>query len=277
MEKKILILLVLCALLLFGCESSPSKKNKENHSESLKTEELSSDFDSTLDASTDDQPGKPWATETSQRIEGVSGETEQLSDVMEPPLNESIEVRSLKELAEMRDMVSCTDEEVLQAYLLSKSVNSKDDLTDFIALVDSIPYLELIEGEITWIYNSRGQSIDTGENYEVLYIATVAENGDWTRVEYFLSVENSEKEFAERLDSGEVTSVLAQPVTNRDGDMTVYAETRKKHPTESGDLLTYHTDLDGIYTRIVYYTATPDAVHVAALFENAVLSSLAAE
>ena len=72
----------------------------------------------------------------------------------EPPISISISVDSLAELDKMREMISCTDEEVLNNYLRSLSgggARSRDDLILFLNVLDSLPILEIIDGEIIWI------------------------------------------------------------------------------------------------------------------------------
>ena len=76
--------------------------------------------------------------------------------------NKYIAVRSVSELERMRGMSFCKDEATLNDYLITVEgggAESKEDLTTFVSLSDSIPYVKLIDGEITFIsYTSSNES-----------------------------------------------------------------------------------------------------------------------
>ena len=67
---------------------------------------------------------------------------------------ESISINSREKLKEMRQMAECEDEETLKSFL--RSVNgggakSREDLVEFLRLIDSIPILNFVDGTVTWI------------------------------------------------------------------------------------------------------------------------------
>jgi hypothetical protein len=167
-----------------------------------------------------------------------------------------IGVRSLAELEIMREMVNSNDADAVEQYLRSVEgggAHSKKDLKQFLSIVDSAPYAVLIEGDITWISYSVGQSIDTGKDYKMLFITTEASNGDWVRIEYNLL----EKDVATNINAAvEATSnsLLSQPMQSSDKKVTLYTETREPHPSGTGTTIVWIAEIDGVYARIVYYT-----------------------
>ena len=93
------------------------------------------------------------------------------SDGANEPLGASIEVRSIEELETMRQMATSSDRAAVEEYLRSVSgADDQKDLIRFLALVDSVPYPVILEGDITWISYSFGNSVDTGKEYKILYL-----------------------------------------------------------------------------------------------------------
>lgn len=174
----------------------------------------------------------------------------------------SIGVRSLAELETMREMAVSKDKTAVEQYLRSVEgggADSQKDLKQFLSIVDSTPYVALIEGEITWISHSAGHTIDTEKAYQVLYVSTEAKNGDWVRIEYDLLT----TDVAGKIDAAVKTatdSLLSRPLQSGDKKVTLYTETREAHPSGTGDIITWIADIDGIYARIVYYVSDADSV-----------------
>ncbi len=195
----------------------------------------------------------------------------------EPLTSHSLSVHSLEELDEMREMILCTDEERLQQYLISVEgiADTREDLIDFVSLIDSIPYLDLIQGEISWINHSCGTSEDTGKAYDFVMISAKKQNGEWIRFEYNLLLPDSTGGFKTEIGNLSPSVVLSQPIRSTQGDVTLFSEERKAHPTEKGTVITWCGSVDGIFTRIVYYTEKPDSVEAKALFSYISVSSVA--
>ena len=98
----------------------------------------------------------------------------------------SINLRSLAQLDEMREMISCTDEEKLNRYLMGLEgggAKSRTDLISFVNLIESLPILEFLEGDIVLICH---KNITTDGGNDVVVISTQGINGNWTRVEYLV-------------------------------------------------------------------------------------------
>lgn len=238
--KKIFIVFILIPFLLVGCQVN--KHNAENFDE----------INSVTDNSSDGFQNEPLP-------------------------NEMISIRSIGELARMREMISCTNKKELNDYLLSVEgggAHSKDDLIKFIDLVDSIPYIALIDGDISWISYSRGQSQSTGEEYEILYVTTQSENGDWVRLEYILSVANISEEITEETANLVSQSLISQPIVSNDKKVIIHSETREKHVSGTGDLIKWIADIDGIYTNIVCYTSNAENIDTNKLLGKINLSSI---
>lgn len=197
------------------------------------------------------------------------------SSTSEPLPSQSIEVQGLEKLNEMREMLLCDDETRLEQYIQSvanSGVQSKDDLFAFVKIIDSLPQIPILDGNISWICFSHSISEDTGKKTNVVYITTEAANGDWTRVEYVLSVTDvSQKISEEKLSIGEGFT-LNSPIKNSEGNLTLHAEARNPHPSGKGTMIQWIGDVDGIFTRIYYFTNTPENVEAGSLFNNIQIS-----
>lgn len=193
----------------------------------------------------------------------------------EPPISISISVDSLAELDKMREMISCTDEEVLNIYLRSLSgggARSCDDLILFLNVLDSLPILEIIDGEIIWISYFFD---DEDKEDDVVIISTKSANGDWVRVEYLINESNVGAEIKRREAAGEYRhSTIDTPIQSKAGRIQVYSEVREDHPSGIGYLINWNVVVDGILTRVVYYSEDIDDMHAESLFDDLKIGSL---
>lgn len=165
--------------------------------------------------------------------------------------DKSISVRGLDEVLTMREMLTAS-EDVMHQYLRSIGGGPHDrkDLENFLQLLNTLPYVPLIDGEISWISHSYGESQDTGDYYSVFFVSTKASNGEWVRIEYILSTEDVMQKISE--ETQEMTAM--QPIHSSDNRMTVYAEKREPHPSETGELINWIANIDGYFARIIYYS-----------------------
>ena len=173
------------------------------------------------------------------------------------PISKTIEVGSIAKLGEMREMSVCNDEATLDQYLqsiASTGIEHKAELIAFVNLIDSLPHLSVLDGNITRICASHGISEDTGEKTDVVFITTEAENGDWTRVEYVTSVTNVAEKIADEKASVSEKSLLSEPIESADGKLTIHIETREPHPSDNGTIIQWVGEIDSIFTRIFYYS-----------------------
>ena len=184
-----------------------------------------------------------------------------------------VEVHSAEELSKMREMIGSSDEIALEEYLKTSpsGAKSREDIENFIKLVDTIPYVSLIEGELTWACHKIGESIDTGKPYNILFIATQADNGEWVRIEYHLDSLKSSDKLTNELKETDVSAVLAKPVQSKDKKVTVYTEIRRVQT--AGKSIWWAVDIDGIFARIIYSTENMDAVKTESVFSNCTVTN----
>ena len=170
----------------------------------------------------------------------------------------SITLQSLAELETMREMIACEDEQVLNDYLHSITgggAYSRQDLIDFLNLVDNTPYARFIDGEITGLtYNQTDKRFS---------VSTEAENGESMYVSYELGMSDVEKNMEKAAGKLGRKNLLSAPLSTEDGRLTLYTETRE--PSSNGDVIRWQGVLDGIAIYIVYWVADADAVDTAAL------------
>lgn len=189
----------------------------------------------------------------------------------------AISVRSLAELEKMREMVSCTDEEKLNEYLRSVEgggARKRDDLVSFLDLIDSLPVLELFEGNIAWIAHLN---IVAGSKNDSVVISTEGVNGEWVRVEYLISIKDVQAEIELRKNDGDFeNSTIDTPIQSNDGRITVYSEVKAPHPSGTGDTVTWVIVMDGIMTRVVCHSEEIDGINAESVFANPKITTIKA-
>ena len=177
----------------------------------------------------------------------------------------------------MKEMLACNDETRLEQYIqgiADSGVQSKDDLLAFVKMIDTLPQVPILDGDITWIRFSHSISEDTGKETNVVYVTTEAANGDWTRVEYVLSVSDVSKKISdEKISIGE-GSVLNSIVKNSDENLILHIETRTPHPSGNGTMIQWIGEVDGIFTRIYYFTNNTGNVKTENLFNDMKISNI---
>lgn len=212
-----------------------------------------------------------------QDVEKISEQTnssDKITSTIDLP-SHTIEVRSLEDFNKMKEMSVCDDESQLQQYFQSftfERPQSKEDLSAFVNLIDSLPQIPILEGNITWICFSHSISEDTGKETNVVYITTEAANGDWTRVEYVLSVTDIPAKISAEKSEIENKSLLNSPIKNSDGNLTLHIETRSPHPSGNGTMIQWVGETEGIFTRIFYFTNTTSDVETEKLFNDIQIS-----
>ena len=172
----------------------------------------------------------------------------------------SITLQSLAELDTLREMIECEDEQVLNDYLHSITgggAQSRQDLIDFLNLVDNTPYARFIDGTVT--------SLTYNEADERFTVTVDAENGESVYVSYELGMSNVEKNMNKAARKLGKENLLSVPLTN--GHLTLYTETREPR-SDGGDVIRWQGILDGIAVYIVYWVADADAVNTATLLAS---------
>ena len=208
------------------------------------------------------------------KISEQTNSSDKITSTIDLP-SHTIEVRSLEDFNKMKEMSVCDDESQLQQYFQSftfERPQSKEDLSAFVNLIDSLPQIPILEGNITWICFSHSISEDTGKETNVVYITTEAANGDWTRVEYVLSVTDIPAKISAEKSEIENKSLLNSPIKNSDGNLTLHIETRSPHPSGNGTMIQWVGETEGIFTRIFYFTNTTSDVETEKLFNDIQIS-----
>ena len=256
MKKAMISIALIFILLLVGCQKSMDFENPENLSKQS----------TNLAGSVQDPEVN--SNEQPKLSSGFGDKT-----VVEAPLpTRSIEVQSIEKLNEMREMINCKDETQLSQYIQSISesgIQSKDDLLAFVRIIDSLPKFSILDGCVTWICFSDGISEDTGRETKVVFVTTEAENGDWVRLEYALSVSDASQEMIKEKASTDEKFILKSPVEFSDEDVTLHIEMRTPHPSGEGTMIRWTGEAKGIFIRIYYYTQNADNVKTEELFKNA--------
>ena len=173
----------------------------------------------------------------------------------------TIRLQGLDELETMREMIACKDEQVLNEYLhniAGGGAHSRQDLIDFVNLVESTPYVQVIDGEITDL-----TYYGTDERFSV---SAQAENGDSLMISYELGMSDVEKNMEKVARKLGKKNLLSAPLSTQDGRLTLYTETRE--PSSNGEVIRWQGVLDGVAVYIVYWVADADAVDTAALLET---------
>lgn len=154
----------------------------------------------------------------------------------------AMDLRTECELVWLREMAVSADGDVLQTYLRRKGMRSREELTEFLDLLDSLPYLPILDGKLIWIGYDSGLDFDSRQPYTenaILFISTEANNGDWVRLQYTLPV-------------GE------KPTVTGDGELLLLSGGARTKPHGSGTLTTWELLVDGLRVRVEYHSADPD-------------------
>lgn len=195
----------------------------------------------------------------------------------EPMEEINISVRSLDELERMRNSLNLSDED-FDVYLSSISngyVLTRMDIKKYVDLVSSLPVFDVENADITWINYSSGYSEDTGTKYDVAYITFELADGEWVRFEYVLSAKDAKVEIDKIVSSSDFMGTKFDvPVKNADCSTRVYAESREKHVSGNGDLITWYLDYNGMYIRAYYKTNDESSVDLIEIKDNLKVSNL---
>lgn len=209
-------------------------------------------------------------TPTEEILNNISNVTEKSSgviyDTVPPP--KSISLDSPKdELSQMREILYCADKELLEKALSSWGCYTTEELLTFLDVVDSISYIDALDGDITWI--SYQKYVDHG----ILYITTTAENGDWVRLTYMIGLENPSYWVYEKVKQ-ETSNVISNSVRSEDSRVSLHSEVRKKHPVYPGQYVEWVGFVDGIGVEILYYASNISGINSNSLLASLTISSL---
>ena len=194
--------------------------------------------------------------------------TSPLTDPGEEEPVEAIVLRNLEAYEQLYNMAQTEDEEALQQYLLSiegGGADSREDIMDFLEVVERLPIPELIDGKVIYI-QYRAEAEDAT-------ITLMARDGSWIRITYYLYADSNSLE--DRYESGEFAdSQLDAPIYSNDNTNSVYNETRAPYPVGSGSEIVWDMQIAGVTAQIYYYTNDAALVDTQSVMKNLTLTNL---
>ena len=241
--KKILSIL-LCLIIVSLCSCNTPTDN--------------SNTDASSDIITDGSEASEKASENTNQNEA-------------PPITYGISIDSLDELSQMREIFYCTDKEKVESTLLHWGCYPAEELLPFLDVVDSVPYIDIIDGEITWVAYSES---DIYSN-KVLNVTKTAENGDWVRISYFLQIPDGKDPMSwvtER--ESRKDAVILEPIESQDKRVSLISESRYKHPVYEGDCVEWGGTVDEIAVEILYYSTKVDDIKLEEVLNSLTITSI---
>lgn len=218
----------------------------------------------------------PMETVPPTIISEVQGTTASNQVEIHPTPPQSVSVNSVDELSAMRDAVNTKNTNELKAYAASLGLESEQMILDFLDILDSLPDVKLIDGEICYIsyqihtvfeQDDDGNYNNTTKNVERMYISTVAPNGNWVRLGYWLN--QSEEAIEDAVKNSDWKDyLLEKPTVSKDGRITVYCERRRAGSTTEGVRIDWLANIDGYMVNIVYFVDNADTITAHSVFSS---------
>lgn len=195
-----------------------------------------------------------------------SNSTEQTTNAnhMDSPFDGmAIDIRSLDELLNMREMLLCTEEDQLKDYLAGLAgTATKVGIEKLITLADGLQFVNIVDGELSWIRYRDGKNLNTDKKVEDFYIAFKAENGDWIRYEYYFTEDVNE------LYVSEDAQIFDKPLTGTNKRITILTEQRKPHPSGVGEWVIWTATIDGTSAFIHQYSTVVGQIKADAIING---------
>ena len=166
---------------------------------------------------------------------------------------------SLDALAAMHELASTADDATLEdalSHLWGGAAYDRETLNACLQVVDALPYLSLLEGEVT--------SLEYNPEWKTARIVTEGPGGDWVRLTFYFYIEDARGEVERWRDP-----LFEQPIVCCDGRVTVYLEWRTKGP--AGDRLQWWGEADGLFFNAEYHTAHLESVAAEDVFAASTL------
>ncbi len=173
------------------------------------------------------------------------------------------------ELAIVRELAVSKDEEQLNHYLSAHvGFRNQQDLTDFLALVDSLPILHYPDSELRrFKLESFTNLILETENAVLSYVSKTAGDGRLLVHCHLFATDPLQ-------DLPQAATVLPQPLIFADGHGTVYAELHRVYPEKYGETYFWWIQVDGAVIHVMYAPKTHEDITTEDFFQNLVLTSL---
>ncbi len=174
-----------------------------------------------------------------------------------------IGVNGEEELDMMREMVENEDERALEQYIESleaHGIQSRQDLIDFITLVDHTPYPKLVKGEIVSMY----YACQTNHEPASLRVVEVADSGERVYYNRLLSIEDAAAYITQIEQEIAKENRLSAPLSVVDGRLTLYTERRMYVSPDY--VIEWWGILDGVVIQIQYAASDISEIDTAVLF-----------
>lgn len=185
--------------------------------------------------------------------------------------NISIILENLNQIDDINAIIQEADNEKATAALLNlrgTGLKTKEDLVRFLELICDLPILDLIDGEVSTISYMKGLAEDTKAEYEFAYITIKAQNGNWVRYEYSFIEDLTITDNNEITSSEQNITIFSKPVNAADGKLKVFSQEIKDHASGVGKLFTWSANIEGISTRIVYYSQDETQLSIDEVFSD---------
>jgi hypothetical protein len=181
-----------------------------------------------------------------------------------------IAIISLKDLAQLRELLYCTDKERIENPLFQSGGYKTEDLLIFFDTVDHTPFIRTIDGEITWINYVENVSA----TYKTLQITTTTENGDWVQLLYYFGADQAKDPLAFATETCIIRggSLFAEHMSTKDNRVSIISELKIKADSYEGDYIEWWGTIDEIPIRISTNITT---MSVDDLLEYITISSIA--
>jgi hypothetical protein len=217
-------------------------------------------------------------TDTNKSSDVITTESETLDEALEntnpngePPVTYGKSVDSLYELSQMREIFYCTDKEKLESTLLHWGCYTAEELLPFLNAVDSASYIDILNGDITWVSYSES---DIYSN-KVLNVTTTAENGDWVRISYFLQIADGEDPMSWAIErASRKDAEILEPIESQDKRVSLISEARYKHPVYEGDCVEWLGTVDNIAAEILYYSTNIDDIKTEEVLNSLTITTI---
>ncbi len=180
-----------------------------------------------------------------------------IEEVLVPLPNKNINVSALWELQEVRDIVAGKIPFPEDGWRFGSGVDTVEDLAAFLTLVDSLPYVELVLGNISDITHARDTKTEPG----VVMVSEQEGSHTWARIEYNMEVSNIPAEIEKVLKNTKAKR-LDEVAQNEDGTLKIYAELVEKYSPGSRMYYRWYGELKGLFVRVSYHIAGEDTVNV---------------
>jgi hypothetical protein len=199
------------------------------------------------------------------------------TSLVDPPIADRLQARSIEEFYAIADAVSGAQEEKFDnskgLFGISDELCDKgtEEIKKVLDRICSLPLPDMIDGKVSFVFYEKRR--DSKDSVGSIVISIKVSEEEWMRVDYFGNSVNLEERLYEWEEYGH--NILENPVTNAEGNVTVYSEMVDDHPSGTGYMQEWIVTMDGRTARINHYIATLESCISIDYFKTANISSFA--